>query len=194
VRLPGVAREGETGGRPEAGVPDAGLAAGLGIDGCCIAGVGRVGVGIDGCCIAGVGRVGVGIDGCCIAGVGRVGVRPVSGATEGIWLAGVCPHWPEFGTAAGPRCGVGVATVPAPGVGRRAPGPAGAGGRCARSSEAPAPAAMGMIPPHTEQRARICTSGSLDGSTLKIDRHSGQDTFTIFPRRRHLENPGARMA
>jgi len=44
-----------------------------------------------------------------------------------------------------------------------------------------APAAIVITPPQTEQRARIDVEGILLGSTRKIERHSGQETFTIPP-------------
>ena len=37
---------------------------------------------------------------------------------------------------------------------------------------------MVITPPHTEQRARTMLEGILAGSTRKIERHSGQETFT----------------
>jgi hypothetical protein len=38
-----------------------------------------------------------------------------------------------------------------------------------------------MTPPHTAQRARTMVPGILPGSIRKIDRHSGQETFTDPP-------------
>jgi hypothetical protein len=38
-----------------------------------------------------------------------------------------------------------------------------------------------ITPPHTEQRARTPREGTLEGSTRKIDRHSGHETFTSPP-------------
>ena len=38
-----------------------------------------------------------------------------------------------------------------------------------------------LTSPHTEQRARIPSLGTFDGSTRKTDRHSGHETFTYRP-------------
>jgi len=46
-----------------------------------------------------------------------------------------------------------------------------------RSSPQLTAAPTGMSPPHTEQRARMATLVIFAGSSLKTDRHSGQETF-----------------
>jgi len=46
-----------------------------------------------------------------------------------------------------------------------------------RSSPQFTAAPTGMSPPHTEQRARMATLVIFAGSSLKTDRHSGQETF-----------------
>jgi hypothetical protein len=38
---------------------------------------------------------------------------------------------------------------------------------------------IAMTPPHTAQRARTALPGMREGSTLKTDRHSGHETFTV---------------
>lgn len=59
------------------------------------------------------------------------------------------------------------------------------------SSAQPALAPTGMMPPHTEQRARSDTLVILAGSTRKTERHSGQVTF-IGRRRLEGKAPRAR--
>ncbi len=51
----------------------------------------------------------------------------------------------------------------------------------ANSARASSPPAIVITPPHTEQRARTLADGTFDGSTRKIDRHSGQETFMTSP-------------
>ena len=52
-----------------------------------------------------------------------------------------------------------------------------AAGETWRSSPQLTAAPTGMSPPHTEQRARMATLVIFAGSSLKTDRHSGQETF-----------------
>jgi hypothetical protein len=73
------------------------------------------------------------------------------------------------------------------GSGTGAIGRTGLAGIDRRAAAAGAPlddaAAMLITPPHTEHRARTPTVGTFDGSTRKIDRHSGHVTFTSPPPR-----------
>jgi len=56
-------------------------------------------------------------------------------------------------------------------------------GAAPNSSSIDSPAPTVMMPPQTEQRARTPAAGTFDGSTRKMDRHSGQETFTSPPLR-----------
>jgi hypothetical protein len=51
----------------------------------------------------------------------------------------------------------------------------------ANSSSIGFPAPMVITPPHTEHRARIPAVGIRAGSTRKMERHSGHETFTYQP-------------
>ena len=119
------------------------------------------------------------------AGAGRGGIASTAGvgATEGGTTR-------DTGIGAGARTvGIGAATgLGAAGSAGAARGAALADDRAtdvapadANSARASSPAAIVMTPPQTEQRARTLVSGTFDGSTRKIDRHSGQVTFMTFP-------------
>jgi len=56
-------------------------------------------------------------------------------------------------------------------------GGTGAAGATAKSDVDPESREIVITPPHTEQRARTLSAGSLSGSTRKTERHSGQTTF-----------------
>lgn len=80
--------------------------------------------------------------------------------------------------------GSGTGAMGATGVGHIAPrGGVSTGAGEGTAAAARSGAAMEMIPPHTEQRARTPTVGTFDGSTRNTDRHSGHDTFTTPPPR-----------
>src|SRR5947199_366783 len=87
--------------------------------------------------------------------------------------AGVCRAWPPYGGDSHPAEAGGVGRTRsagvAAGVAVRAAPPDGVG--------CPVGAGIVMTPLHTEQRARTPEGGTLAGSTLKIERQSGQLTF-----------------
>ena len=130
-----------------------------------------------------------GFAGGCRSGIGAAGAaRCGSGITGGIALgAGVGP----FGTRAGSDVSRSAAASAA--LARwAAPTSSSSGDRGAaatgavfdeNSSSIDEPAEIVMTPPHTEQRARTVVEGTFAGSTRKIERHSGQETFTSPPSR-----------
>lgn len=116
------------------------------------------------------------------AGGGVHGVGRTRGSCAG---AGATPRGVADGPpsgAAGDRRGIGTAARARTGrtpAGVDAMGAA-SGARAVvagRSSPHWTAAPTAMSPPHTEHRARMATLVIFAGSTLKTDRHSGQDTF-----------------
>ena len=174
-----------------------GRASGFGITGMALAGPpgGAPGATADGGAGGGeVGRPGSGRGGCTVA-VGDAG--GIGALTAGVGR--------RAGLNGGTLAGVGLRGIPAGGV-RRA-GAAGAAGRgsagrsiiAAAPNDAPVRAAdpdklaascgvakssvqlrvavIGMMPPHTEHRARTPGPGTRAGSTRNTDWHSGHETF-----------------
>ena len=149
-----------------------GVGRGTAGDGC--AGAPKVGMAGDG--NAGGAEV-VGPSAICVMG-GGVGARG-AGAAGAAWSAG-----------AASRCSAADAAANAGATSRGGAADAAANAGAdvddavatpANSARASMPPAIVITPPHTEHRARTRADGTFDGSTRKIDRHSGQETFMTSP-------------
>ena len=167
--------------RPAAG---AGGRAGAGTGGA--AGDGAGAAGADGADAAGLGAGGTGG---CVAAVPAAGVGRRPGTNGGTRVGVALRGTPALGVRPPAPAGSPLAPV---GAGRSAiaadaPDGARPGGRddvrlaascgVAKSSVQLRAAVIGMIPPHTEQRARTPGPGTRAGSTRKTDWHSGHETF-----------------
>lgn len=119
----------------------------------------RVGVTLRGAPAGGVARPAPADCGGCPS-ASRIGARAGSGATGGRSTATAAPPAPGRALA---RAIAAVRLAASCGV--------------AKSSVQLRAAEMGMMPPHTEQRARTSGPGTRAGSTRNTDWHSGHETF-----------------